>query len=110
IFIDNVLGLERATMREIEQVLRQTYCNTVGVEFMHIQEPEEKAWIQQRIEGMRNQTEFTVNGKRAIYDRLVEATGFEKFCDIKYPGTKRFGLDGGESMIPATEQILKRGS
>jgi 2-oxoglutarate dehydrogenase E1 component len=91
-------------------ILKQTYCNTIGVEFMHIQEPEEKAWIQQRVEGMRNHTDFTVMGKRAIYDRLVEAEGFEKFLDIKYPGTKRFGLDGGESMIPSVEQMLKRGS
>ena len=110
IYIDNVLGLETATLRQIVEVLQQTYCNTIGVEFMHIQEPEEKAWIQQRIEGMRNHSDFTEKGKRAIYERLVEATGFEKFCDVKYPGTKRFGLDGGESMIPAVEQILKRGS
>ncbi len=110
IFIDYVLGLETASMREIMQVVRQTYCGSIGVEFMHIQGPDEKAWIQRRIEGIRNQTQFTLRGKRAIYERLVEAEGFERILQTKYTGTKRFGLDGGETTIPALEQILKRGS
>jgi len=109
IFIDYVLGLETASMREIMQVVRQTYCGSIGVEFMHIQDPDEKAWIQRRIEGIRNQTQFTLRGKRAIYERLVEAEGFERILQVKYTGTKRFGLDGGEAVIPALEQILKRG-
>ena len=109
IFIDNVLGLETATMREILQILKETYCGSIGVEFMHIQEPDEKAWIQRRIEGIRNQTDFTLKGKRAILERLVESEGFEKYLDVKFKGTKRFGLDGGESVIPAIEQIIKRG-
>jgi 2-oxoglutarate dehydrogenase E1 component len=110
IFINNVLGLEVATLREILHVLKETYCGSIGVEYMHIQEPAERAWIQRRIEGIRNQTQFTNMGKRTIYQRLVEAEGFEKFLDKKYTGTKRFGLDGGESLIPALEQILKKGS
>lgn len=110
IFINNVLGLETATLREILQVLKETYCSTIGVEFMHIQEPEEKAWIQRRIESIENKTEFTLKGKRAILERLIEAEGFEKFLHRKYVGTKRFGLDGGEAVIPAIEQILKRGA
>jgi len=109
IFIDHVLGLEFATLRQILQILRDTYCNTIGVEFMHIQEPDQKSWIQRRIESIHNQTQFTEKGKRAIYERLVEAEGFEQFLHIKHTGTKRFGLDGGESLIPALEQILKRG-
>ncbi len=109
IFINNVLGLETATLRQILQILRETYCGSIGVEFMHIQNPEEKAWIQQRIEGIRNQTQFTATGKRAILERLIEAEGFEQFLHLKYTGTKRFGLDGGEAMVPAIEQILKRG-
>ena len=109
IFIDNVLGLETATMREILQILKETYCSSIGVEFMHIQEPDEKAWIQRRIEGIRNQTDFTLKGKRAILERLVESEGFEKYLDVKFKGTKRFGLDGGESVVPAIEQIIKRG-
>ncbi|MCP4127022.1 MAG: 2-oxoglutarate dehydrogenase E1 component [Gammaproteobacteria bacterium] len=109
IFIDHVLGLEFATLRQILQILRDTYCGTIGVEFMHIQEPDQKSWIQRRIESIHNQTQFTEKGKLAIYERLVEAEGFEQFLHIKHTGTKRFGLDGGESLIPALEQILKRG-
>src|SRR5512144_340862 len=110
IFLDNVLGLETATLREIVQILRETYCGSIGVEFMHIQHPDEKAWIQQRIEGIRNQTSFTRKGKRTILQRLIQAEEFERFLHVKFTGTKRFGLDGGETTIPALEQILKRGS
>ncbi len=110
IFINNVLGLEIATPRQILDVVRNTYCGTIGVEFMHIQNPEQKAWIQERMEGIRNHTEFTERGKKTIYERLVSVENFEKFLHKKYVGTKRFGLDGGESVIPAIEQILKRGS
>ncbi len=110
IFIDRVLGLETATLRQIVEAVRKTYCGTIGVEFMHIQDPAQKAWIQERVESIHNQTEFTYNGKKAILERLIAAEAFEQFLDKKYTGTKRFGLDGGESMIPALEQILKRGS
>jgi 2-oxoglutarate dehydrogenase E1 component len=109
IFIDNVLGLESATVREIVEILRRTYCSTIGVEFMHINEPGEKAWLQARIEGREKEVHFTEMGKRAILQKLIEAEGFEKFLNVKYTGTKRFGLDGGESLIPGMEQILKRG-
>ena len=109
IFIDHVLGLEFATVREMLGILRRTYCQTIGVEFMHISSPEEKAWIQERIEGPDKEVSFTREGKRAILNKLVEAEGFEKFLDVKYTGTKRFGLDGGEALIPALEQIIKRG-
>ena len=110
IFINFVLGREVATLREILSIVRDTYCGTIGVEFMHIQDPEQKAWIQERIEGIRNQTTFTKRGKMAIYDRLVSAENFEQYLHKKYVGTKRFGLDGGEAVIPALEQIMKRGS
>ena len=109
IFIDHVLGLEFATIPEMLEILRRTYCSTLGVEFMHISDPEEKAWLQERIEGPDKGIAFTPEGKRAIFNKLVEAEGFEKFIDIKYTGTKRFGLDGAESVIPALEQIIKRG-
>lgn len=109
IFIDHVLGLEFATVRQMVAILRRTYCETLGVEFMHISAPEEKAWIQERIEGPDKEISFTREGKRAILNKLVEAEGFEKFLDVRYTGTKRFGLDGGESLIPALEQIIKRG-
>ena len=109
IFIDHVLGLEFATVREMLAILRRTYCGTIGFEFLHISDPAEKAWIQERIEGPDKEIHFTSEGKRAILSKLVEAEGFENFFDIKYPGAKRFGLDGGEAMIPALEQIIKRG-
>ena len=109
IFINNVLGLEVAPLRQIVQRVRETYCGNIGVEFMHIQEPDQKAWIQERIESIHNRTQFTEKGKRAILDRLIEAETFERFLDLKYTGTKRFGLDGGESTVPALEQIIKRG-
>ncbi len=110
IFIDHVLGLETATLTEIIDRLRQTYCGTIGVEFMHIQDPAQKAWIQERIEAIGNHTDFTVKGKMAIYERLVDAEEFERYLHKKYTGTKRFGMDGAEAVIPALEQILKRGS
>jgi 2-oxoglutarate dehydrogenase E1 component len=109
IFIDKVLGLEFATIREMLAILNRTYCSTIGYEFMHITDPAEKAWIQERIEGPDKEIAFTKEGKRAILNKLVEAEGFEKFLDVKYKGTKRFGLDGGESLVPALEQIIKRG-
>ncbi len=109
IFIDNVLGLEYATIPEMLDILKRTYCSTLGVEFMHISNPEEKHWIQERIEGPGKGVEFTANGKKAILQKLIESEGFEQFIDVKYKGTKRFGLDGGESLIPALEQIIKRG-
>src|SRR6266852_3314056 len=109
IFIDKVLGLEFASLREILAILRRTYCQTLGVEFMHISDPAQKGWMQERIEGRDKEISFTREGKRAILNKLIEAEGFEKFCDLKFTGTKRFGLDGGESMIPALEQIIKRG-
>jgi 2-oxoglutarate dehydrogenase E1 component len=109
IFLDRVLGLEFGTLREILAIVRRTYCQTLGVEFMHISDPAQKAWLQERIEGPDKEITFTPEGKRAILNKLIEAEGFEKFCDLKFTGTKRFGLDGGESMIPALEQIIKRG-
>ncbi len=109
IFVNHVLGFEIATLRQILERLRLTYCDKIGVEYMHIQDPEQKAWIQKRIENIANRTEFTERGKKAILERLSAAESFELFLDKKYTGTKRFGIDGGEAMIPALEQILKRG-
>lgn len=109
IFLDHVLGLEFASLRDIVAILQRTYCQTLGMEFMHISNAAQKSWIQERIEGPDKEITFTREGKRAILNKLVEAEGFEKFIDVKYTGTKRFGLDGGESLIPALEQIIKRG-
>ncbi|MBY0420735.1 MAG: 2-oxoglutarate dehydrogenase E1 component [Parvularculaceae bacterium] len=109
IYIDNVLGLETATLRQIIDILKKTYCGHFAVEFMHITDPDQKSWIQQRIEGPDKDISFTPEGKQAILKKLIEAEGFEQFLNTKYTGTKRFGLDGGESLVPALEQIIKRG-
>jgi 2-oxoglutarate dehydrogenase E1 component len=109
IFIDGVLGLQTATINEMLAILKRTYCGTFAVEFMHITDPAEKSWIQERIEGPDKAIAFTPEGKRSILKKLIEAESFEKFAHKRYPGTKRFGLDGGEAMIPALEQIIKRG-
>ncbi|MBV9995632.1 MAG: 2-oxoglutarate dehydrogenase E1 component [Caulobacteraceae bacterium] len=109
IFLDFVLGLETATLREILAILRRTYCGNVGVQYMHISDPAEKGWLQQRIEGRDKEITFTREGKIAILKKLIEAEGFERFLHKRFPGTKRFGLDGGEAVVPALEQIIKRG-
>ncbi|MBA98689.1 2-oxoglutarate dehydrogenase E1 component [Sulfitobacter sp.] len=109
IFIDNVLGLEIATMKEIIGIVKSTYCGTFALQYMHISDPEQSAWLKERIEGYGKEIQFTQTGRKAILNKLVEAEGFEKFLHVKYMGTKRFGLDGGESLIPAMEQIIKRG-
>ena len=109
IFIDNVLGLQVASIRQITELMRRTYCGTFALQFMHISDPEQAAWLKERIEGYGKEISFTREGRRAILNKLVEAEGFEKFLHVKYMGTKRFGLDGGEALIPAMEQIIKRG-
>ncbi|WP_299688994.1 2-oxoglutarate dehydrogenase E1 component [uncultured Tateyamaria sp.] len=109
IFIDNVLGLQVASMREILAIVNRTYCGTFALQYMHISNPEEAGWLKERIEGFGKEVAFTREGRKAILNKMVEAEGFEKFLHVKYMGTKRFGLDGGESLIPAMEQIIKRG-
>ncbi|WP_112321901.1 2-oxoglutarate dehydrogenase E1 component [Oceanibium sediminis] len=109
IFIDNVLGLETASLREIIAILKRTYCGTFALQYMHISNPTEAAWLKERIEGYGKEIAFTREGRKAILNKMVEAEGFEKFLHVKYTGTKRFGLDGGEALIPAMEQIIKRG-
>ncbi|MDE2789786.1 MAG: 2-oxoglutarate dehydrogenase E1 component [Paracoccaceae bacterium] len=109
IFLDNVLGLETASLREIMAIVRRTYCGTFALQYMHISDPDEAAWLKERIEGYGKEIAFTREGRRAILNKLVQAEGFEKFLHVKYAGTKRFGLDGAEALIPAMEQIVKRG-
>jgi 2-oxoglutarate dehydrogenase E1 component len=107
IFIDGVLGRETATMREIIDILRASYCGPIGVEFMHIQDPAQKSWIQRRIEGAPWLTAFNTEQKTKILRQLTEADSFETFCQRRYVGTKRFGLEGGESTIPALHAIIE---
>ncbi len=110
IFINNVLGLKQATMREILDILKRTYCSTYGVEFMHIVEPEEKRWLQKRIEGRDKEAKFPPEVKLDILRKLTATEGFEQTLHRKFPGTKRFGLDGGEALIPSLEAIIRRGA
>ena len=98
-----------ASINEIISFLKKIYCSTIGVEYMHISDPEEKKWFRDRMEKEENKINFTQNGKKAILNKLIQAEGFEKFLALKFVGTKRFGLDGAESLIPALEQIIKRG-
>ena len=107
IYIGGALGMEFATLRQVLGILKRTYCGSIGAEYMHISDPEQRAWIEERIEGQG--ISFTQRGKKAILKKLIEAETFERFLNMKYTGTKRFGLDGGESMVPALEQIIKRG-
>jgi len=109
IFIDNVLGLQIASIRQILDIVKRTYCGTFALQYMHISDPEQAGWLKERIEGLGKEIQFTREGRKAILNKMVEAEGFEKFLHVKYMGTKRFGLDGGESLVPAMEQVIKRG-
>lgn len=111
IYLDGVLGLQTGTIRDVLEILKRTYCGHIGIQYMHIAEPEEKSWLQARFEGPDKfeKNAFTKEGKLAILNKLIEAEGFERFLHKRFPGTKRFGLDGGEAMVPALEQVIKRG-
>ena len=107
--LNGVINKDKASIREILQFLKKTYCGPVGYEYMHISNPVERVWFRDRVEKDEDALKFTNNGKDAILNKLIQAEGFEKFLHTKYVGTKRFGLDGGESLIPALEQIIKIG-
>ena len=109
IFLNGVINKKYANIKEILKFMKKTYCGKIGYEFMHISNPDERKWFRDRIEQDDKALQFTKNGKEAILNKLVQAEGFEKFLATKYVGTKRFGLDGGESLIPALEQIIKIG-
>jgi 2-oxoglutarate dehydrogenase E1 component len=109
IFLNGVTNKKYSNISEILTFLNKTYCGPIGYEYMHISNPEERVWLRRRIEEDENEIKFTKNGKEAILNKLIQAEGFEKFLATKYVGTKRFGLDGAESLIPALEQIIKIG-
>ncbi|MDQ2878697.1 MAG: 2-oxoglutarate dehydrogenase E1 component [Pseudomonadota bacterium] len=109
VYLGGTLGLEWATVREIVDILRANYCGNVGLEYMHIADVEERRFLQDRMEGKDKAIEFTDLGKKSILNKVIEGEQWEKFCARKYVGTKRFGLDGGESMIPALESVIKYG-
>ena len=108
IFLDGIINKEYSSIREILKFLKDKYCGSIGYEYMHIANPTERKWFRDRVE-KTDDFKFTQNGKEAILNKLIQAEGFEKFLHTKYVGTKRFGLDGGESLIPALEQIIKIG-
>ncbi len=108
IFLDGVINKQHSNIKEILEFLRSKYCGSLGYEYMHISNPTERKWFRDRVE-KTDDFKFTQNGKEAILNKLIQAEGFEKFLHTKYVGTKRFGLDGGESLIPALEQIIKIG-
>ncbi|MDX2073378.1 MAG: 2-oxoglutarate dehydrogenase E1 component [Alphaproteobacteria bacterium] len=105
IFLDGSLGIQKATLRQILTILRQTYCGNIGVEFMHIMDPEQKAWIQKRIEGDRG-AHMTADEKKKIWNTMVEVESFEQFLQVKYPSTKRFSVQGGDVMLAGLEEII----
>jgi 2-oxoglutarate dehydrogenase E1 component len=109
IFLNGVTNKKYSNISEILTFLNKTYCGPIGYEYMHISNYEERVWLRKRIEGNESEIQFTKNGKEAILNKLIQAEGFEKFLATKYVGTKRFGLDGAESLIPALEQIIKIG-
>ena len=109
IYLDGITNKDYSNIREILSFLKKTYCGSIGYEYMHISSPSERKWIRDRIEKDENTLQFTKNGKNAILNKLIQAEGFEKFLNTKFVGTKRFGLDGAESLIPALEQIIKIG-
>jgi 2-oxoglutarate dehydrogenase E1 component len=109
IFLGGALGLEFGTVGQALDILKRIYCQHIGTEYMHISDPEQRLWVQQRLEDPDCEIRFTPQGKKAILKKLIEAEIFERFIDVKYTGTKRFGLDGGEAMVPALEQVIKRG-
>ncbi len=109
IYLDGITNKDYSNIKELLSFLKQTYCGPIGYEYMHISNPTERKWIRDRIEKDENSLQFTQNGKNAILNKLIQAEGFEKFLNTKFVGTKRFGLDGAESLIPALEQIIKIG-
>ena len=109
IFLDGIINRKYASVREILNFLRKIYCGSIGYEFMHISNPKERKWFRDRVEKDEYETKFLKTGKLGILHKLIQAEGFEKFLHTKYVGSKRFGLDGCESLIPALEQIIKVG-
>ena len=102
------IGKPEATLREIRDALQATYCGTIGAEFTHIVDSEQRKWFQQRLESVRGRPQFSDEAKSHLLERLTAGEGLEKYLGTKYPGTKRFGLEGGESLVPMVDEIIQR--
>ena len=109
VYVGGVLGMEWTTVGKLHQRLREVYCGKVGLEYMHIADTEERRFLQEKFEKPGETIQFTPEGKKAILAAVLRGEGYEEFLAKKYVGTKRFGLDGGESMIPALEAVIKHG-
>ncbi len=101
--------MDKAPLKEIVDALEQTYCRSIGCEIMHIVDTEEKRWLQQRFESVRSAPKFSNEVRQHVLERLTAAEGLENYLASKYPGTKRFGLEGGESFIPMMDELIQRG-
>jgi len=110
IFLGGELGLEKATLAEILHILKETYCGTIGFEFSHIGSAEQKDWLQKKIEASNGRPSYSLEQKKAILQKIIEVEGFEQFCHIKYPGTKRFSIEGAESVASAMEEVIHTSS
>lgn len=104
------IGIGRAKLQDIVDHLKETYCKSVGAEFFYIRKPEENAWLRQKMEESRNTYPFNKEEKKYIFRNLSRAVLFEKFIHKKFPGQKRFSLEGAESLIPALDAILEKGA
>ncbi|WP_442108835.1 2-oxoglutarate dehydrogenase E1 component [Pseudomonas sp. NUPR-001] len=105
---DLFIGKEEASLREIFDALQQTYCRTIGAEFTHIVDSEQRSWFQQRLESVRGRPAVSADVQSHLLERVTAAEGLEKYLGTKYPGTKRFGLEGGESLIPMLDEMIQR--
>ncbi len=101
-------GFEQAPLRDILHALRETYCGTIGAEFMYLSDPAQKRWLQERLESSRSRPDFSPEKRKRILDKLTAAEGLEKYLHTRYVGQKRFSLEGGESFIAAMDELIQR--
>lgn len=102
-----ILGFDKTTPREVIDRLHSIYCQTIGIEYMHIQDPEQREWIQYQVEGGRLASPLSADEKVSTYTHLMKAENFERFLQVKYTGTKRFGIEGAEATVPALEEAIR---
>ena len=97
-------------LKDILSIIRKTYCGNIGAEYMHINETEQKRWIQQRLEEVMSTPDFSIEKRKRILNRVIAANALEEYLHTKYAGQKRFSLEGGEGLIPLLDEIVQNGS